>query len=91
MGEGSFALQINKRYNRGRMLSRRFRPLFTAALLFAFSASMALFAQDTTHRGRKYKAPPPTSKVEVTILRGDDGKPIENAAVVFQQIGRAHV
>jgi len=48
---------------------------------------MALFAQDTTHRGRKYKAPPPTSKVEVTILRGDDGKPIENAAVVFQLEG----
>ena len=69
------------------MLSRRLRPFFTAALLLAFSASMALFAQDTTHRGRKYKAPPPTSRVEVTILRGDDGKPIENAAVVFQLEG----
>jgi hypothetical protein len=71
------------------MPSRRLRPLFTAALLLAFSASLALFAQDTTttHRGRKYKAPPPTSRVEVTILRGDDGKPIENAAVVFQLEG----
>ena len=70
------------------MLSRRLRPFFTAALLLAFSAGLGLFAQDTTtHRGRKYKAPPPTSKVEVTILRGDDGKPIENAAVVFQLDG----
>ena len=65
------------------MLSRRFRPLFTAALLFAFSASMALFAQDTTHRGRKYKSAAPTSKIEVTIVRHEDEKPIENASVIF--------
>jgi hypothetical protein len=49
--------------------------------------SLSLSAQDSSHRGRKYKAPPPTSRVDVTILRNDDGKPIENAAVVFQLEG----
>jgi 5-hydroxyisourate hydrolase-like protein (transthyretin family) len=39
--------------------------------------------QDTDRRGRKYKAPPPTARIEVTILRDVNGKPIENAAVVF--------
>jgi len=34
-------------------------------------------------RGRKYKVPPPTSRIEVTILKDVNGKPIENAAVVF--------
>jgi hypothetical protein len=43
-------------------------------------------AQDSSHRGRKYKAPPPTSKINVSILRADDGKPIENAAVIFHTL-----
>jgi Carboxypeptidase regulatory-like domain len=67
---------------------RRFRPFLASALLLGLSAGLTLFAQDsTTHRGRKYKAPPPTSRIDVTILRNDDGKPIENAAVVFQVEG----
>ena len=40
-------------------------------------------AQDAPRRGRKYKAPPQTSKIEVTILKDVNGKPIENAAVIF--------
>jgi hypothetical protein len=67
---------------------RRFRPFLEFALALGLSVGLTLSAQDsTTHRGRKYKAPPPTSRVEVTILRNDDGKPIENAAVVFQLEG----
>jgi hypothetical protein len=38
---------------------------------------------DAIKRGRKYKSPPPSSRIAVTILRDLDGKPIENAAVVF--------
>ena len=37
-------------------------------------------------RGRKYKAPPPTAKIEVSVLRDTDGKPIENAAVIFHTL-----
>jgi hypothetical protein len=68
------------------MLSRRFHRL-TAISMLALSGSLAVVAQDSSHRGRKYKAPPPTSRIEVTILRNDDKKPIENAAVVFQLEG----
>ena len=51
-------------------------------------AGLSLSAQDTTpHRGRKYKAPPPTSRIEVTILRDSDSKPIERASVIFHMVG----
>jgi hypothetical protein len=40
-------------------------------------------AWGSSSRGRKYKAPPPTARIAVTVLRDTDGKPIENAAVVF--------
>ena len=41
-------------------------------------------AQDApARRGRKYKAPPATSHIEVTVLKKFNGKPISNAAVVF--------
>jgi hypothetical protein len=45
--------------------------------------SLSSGAQDTSKRGRKYKSPPPTARIEVTVLRDSSGKPIENAAVVF--------
>lgn len=57
-----------------------------AAALFALGG-ISLSAQDSSHRGRKYKAPPPTSKIEVTVLRDDDSKPVENASVIFQLVG----
>ncbi|HEY1902513.1 MAG TPA: carboxypeptidase-like regulatory domain-containing protein [Terracidiphilus sp.] len=48
------------------------------------ASSLSVFGQDdSSHRGRKYKAPPPTARIEVTIVKDFNGKPIENAAVVF--------
>jgi hypothetical protein len=41
---------------------------------------------DAAKRGRKYKVPPPTSHVEITVLRATTGKPIENAAVIFHPL-----
>lgn len=64
-----------------------FRRVAVFAAVFGVALSLSLLAQETTHRGRKYKAPPPTSRVDVKIVRKDDGKPIENAAVIFQLIG----
>jgi hypothetical protein len=67
-------------------------PRWTLRLsLFAFCCfflgSFALSAQGSQdRRGRKYKAPPPTSTIQVTVLRFDDGKPIENAAVIFHPV-----
>jgi hypothetical protein len=60
-------------------------PLLAAALFVVCS----LHAQDTSGRGRKYKAPPPTCKISVTVLKVTDGKPIEDAAVVFHPIDKA--
>jgi hypothetical protein len=64
------------------------RSIFRVFVIFAgFGLVVSLLAahgqDDTTKRGRKYKSPPPTARVEVTILRDFNGKPIENAAVVF--------
>ncbi len=43
-------------------------------------------AQDDTSRrhGRKYKAPPPTSHIEVYVTKKATGKPVVNAAVIFR-------
>lgn len=69
------------------MWYRHFRRFAGSVAALGLAVSLALFAQDSNHRGRKYKAPPATSRVDVTILRNEDGKPVENAAVVFQLVG----
>lgn len=56
-----------------------------AAASGLFLCSMAIHGSQS-QRMRKYKAPPPTSTIQVTVLRYDDGKPIENAAVIFHPI-----
>jgi hypothetical protein len=60
-----------------------FSRALIAVLLFAVSLSGSLFAQDAQHRGRKYNPPPPTAKITVTVVKATNGKPVENAAVVF--------
>lgn len=61
---------------------------FAVGLLIAATAlSLAAFGQDdNSHRGRKYKAPPPVSHVEVTVLRATNGKPVTNASVIFHPL-----
>src|ERR1039458_5978910 len=57
--------------------------VFVAAFGLVFS-SLAVSGQDEiSKRGRKYKSPPLTARIEVTVLRDVNGKPIENAAVIF--------
>jgi cell division septation protein DedD len=56
------------------------------ALLVSFAPMHARAQDDSTapeQHGRKYKAPPETSRIEVTVLKGFNKKPIINAAVVF--------
>ncbi len=69
------------------MSYRSLRHFAACAVLLLLTVSLSHSAQETTHRGRKYKARPPTSRIEVSILRHEDSKPIENAAVVFHLIG----
>lgn len=60
----------------------RFQPGSIAVMMVL---AAALLAAPLSHadRHRKYKPPPPMSKVTVTVLRAKDGKPLKNAAVVF--------
>ena len=37
-------------------------------------------------RGRKYKAPPETSHIEVLVIKDNNQKPVANAAVVFRSV-----
>ncbi|MGA2887046.1 MAG: carboxypeptidase-like regulatory domain-containing protein [Terracidiphilus sp.] len=61
-----------------------FRISVFAALLGLVVTSLSAGAQqNTSNRGRKYKSPPVTARIEVTVLRDVNGKPIENAAVIF--------
>jgi len=65
-------------------------PFAMALCLFALLVSLAPMharAQDDTttpeKHGRKYKAPPVTSHIEVTVLKGFNKKPLQQVAVVF--------
>lgn len=51
-------------------------------LLHSFLLASLASAQDHP-RGRNYKPPPETSHIEVEVLRASNGKPISNAAVIF--------
>src|SRR5450631_2961280 len=72
------------------------RPFFVfrrfaiaSMLLAAVSAVSLIYAHDAPNvakRGRKYKAPPPTARFEVTVLRASTGKPVENASVIFHPL-----
>jgi hypothetical protein len=69
------------------MVPMQRRSFFRLSLLLAgFGLTIALLAahaQDNARRGRKYKPPPATARIAVTVLRDVNGKPIENAAVIF--------
>jgi len=43
----------------------------------------SLVTGQTMKRGRKYTPPPPTCKITVTVTKAKNGKPVENAGVVF--------
>jgi hypothetical protein len=72
------------------LFSRKLGPVF--AFLLTFGGGAFLHAQDTTstqqnmHRGRKYKAPPDTSHIEVLVTKESNGKPLALAAVVFHPV-----
>ncbi|MFT4112231.1 hypothetical protein [Silvibacterium sp.] len=54
----------------------------TALPLIAFGLfASSMHGQDG--RGRKYTPPPPTAKITVSVVKATNGKPIENAAVIF--------
>lgn len=65
-------------------LRRTFWSMSLLCIALASSLPGKLQAQAApANRGRKYKAPPATSHVEVTVVKKFNGKPIVNAAVIF--------
>jgi hypothetical protein len=61
-----------------------YRLIVVVAGVGLIASSLAANGQDDSpKRGRKYKSPPPTARIEVTILKDVNGKPVENAAVIF--------
>jgi 5-hydroxyisourate hydrolase-like protein (transthyretin family) len=64
-----------------------FRLFAILVMLGLVLASLTAGAQQKpSNRGRKYKSPPPTARIEVTVLRDVNGKPIEHAAVIFHPV-----
>ncbi len=57
-----------------------------AAFGLVLASLTAVAQQKPSNRGRKYKSPPPTARIEVTVVRDVNGKPIENAAVIFHPV-----
>jgi hypothetical protein len=54
-----------------------------AGIGLSSACSSALRAQDDNQHGRKYKPPPPSAHIEVTVLKDFNGKPVTNAHVIF--------
>jgi len=70
------------------MRSSLFRLSIVVAALSLVVASLTAGAQQKpSNRGRKFKAPPPTARIEVTVVRDVNDKPIVNAAVIFHMVG----
>jgi hypothetical protein len=70
------------------MRSSLFRlSIVVTALGLVLTSLTAVSQQKPSSRGRKFKAPPPTARIEVTVVRDVNDKPIENAAVIFHMVG----
>lgn len=67
----------------GRLPSRFALALATLGLI---AGTLSLQAQESNKRGRKYKSAPPVARIEVSVIRDLNGKPIENAAVIFHTL-----
>jgi len=67
----------------------RFNPRsgLIAASLCLVAGSLALHSQDDKSQHlRKYKVPPPSARIEVTVVKDFNGKPIVDAHVIFHPI-----
>jgi hypothetical protein len=65
------------------MSSHRFFRIATLFLIIL--SSIFAFAQQD-RPGRKYKSPPATMKIDISVVRASNGKPIPNAAVIFHPV-----
>jgi len=66
------------------------RSLRVTVVLSGLALTLCTFhagAQDKdSRRPRKVTVPPPSSRIEVSVIRDSNGKPVEHAAVIFHPI-----
>jgi hypothetical protein len=63
-----------------------FRSFLRIVSLFLVVTTTLLLPAQQDRRGRKYKAPPETMKINISVVRATTGKPIPNAAVIFHPV-----
>jgi hypothetical protein len=63
-----------------------FRAFLRLVTLFLIVTTTLLLPAQQERRGRKYKAPPSTMKIDISVVRASTGKPIPNAAVIFHPV-----
>jgi hypothetical protein len=68
------------------MRFRPFAPIQTLVLALFCVLLVPFCAASPQEHGRKYKEPPPTAHVVITVLKGFNDKPFPNAGVVFHAI-----
>ena len=74
-----------------RLAARNATQLWLAVAWFLLSGlqlgllCVPAHAQDAK-RGRKYKDPPPVAHIAISVTRASNGKPVENAAVIFHTL-----
>ncbi len=62
------------------------RYALSAAVLAATMAAPAAHSQTPEQHGRKWQPPPPTAPITITVVKGFNNKPFENAGVVFRAV-----
>ena len=68
------------------MRNRIFRLSVVLAAAVLLIWPLMAGAQNDRYRGRKFKPPPATSRIVVTVLRNDNDTPILNAHVIFHPV-----
>lgn len=68
------------------MRNRIFRLSVVLAAAVFLIWPLTASAQKQRYRGRKFKPPPPVSRIVVTVLRNDNDTPIRNAHVIFHPV-----
>ena len=69
-----------------RIAGMPFRSFPRFATFFLMLVTTLLAHGQQEHRGRKYKPPPETMKIDINVVRASSGKPIANAAVIFHPV-----
>ena len=76
-------ITIRRRMNIMHLRSTVIGFAIAASFVTVFPATSLRAQEESGRHGRKYKAPPETSHIEITVLKGGNDKPIPNAAIIF--------